>query len=64
MILKKTHKKITNNLNHGDHLLKTGSYGFKVLSNIRLTERQVMCLERNLKIKSKKLLAHFRKPKI
>ena len=64
MTLKKTHKKIINNLNHNNHLLKTGSYGFKVISNLRLTETQMMCLERNLKIKSKKLSAQFQKPKI
>ena len=64
MIIKKTHKKTTNTLSYYNHLLKEGSYGFKIMSNLRLTEKQVIALERNLKTKLKKSLIQSRRPKI
>lgn len=63
MALKKTHKKIIHNLNYQNHLLKTGSYGFKIMSNFRLTEKQIISLERTLKTKLKKLSIQGQRPK-
>lgn len=64
MTLRKTHRKIAHNLNYQNHLLKTGSYGLKIMSNLRLGEKQIISLERTLKIKLKKLLIQGQKPKI
>ena len=64
MILKKTYKKKLNRLSHSKHLLKTGSYGIKILSNLRLTEKQMMSLERILKVKLKELSIQFQKTKV
>ena len=64
MILKKTHKKKLNRLSHSNHLLKTGFYGFKILSDLQLTEKQAMSLERILKVKLKKLSIQFQKTKV
>nr|YP_009502223.1 ribosomal protein L16 [Porolithon onkodes]ASB29825.1 ribosomal protein L16 [Porolithon onkodes] len=64
MMTKKTHKKTINNLSYYNHLLKKGSYGFKIMSDLRLTEKQIISLERNLKIRLKKLSIKSYRPKI
>ena len=64
MILKKTHKKKLKRLSHSNHLLKIGSHGFKILSDLQLTEKQIISLERILKIKLKKLSIQFQRTKV
>ena len=64
MSLKKTHKTKIKNLSYSNHLLKIGSYGFKILSNLRLTEKQKLNLERILKTKLKKMFNPLSKYKV
>ena len=64
MLLKKTHKKKLKSFSHFNHLLKNGSYGFKITSNLRLTENQLVSMERILKSKLKKLSVQFQKSKV
>ena len=54
-ILKKTHKLNTKNLTYSRHLLKFGTYGLKVLSDLHLTKDQIVSIERNLTKKLKDL---------
>lgn len=51
---KKTHINPTKILTNSNHVLKWGSHGFKLLTNLRLTKDQLISLERllNQKIKS------------
>jgi ribosomal protein L16/L10AE len=52
---KKTYLNATKSLTNSNHLLKFGSYGFKLLSNLRLTEEQMVALRRLLLKKLKNL---------
>lgn len=63
-MIKKTHKKTPKNLTYSRHLLKFGSYGFKMLSDLRLTKEQVNSLERALVKKLKYLSSPSKKAKI
>lgn len=47
-MIKKTHKKIPKTLTSNRYLLKFGSYGFKILSNLCLRKDQILSLEKNL----------------
>ena len=64
-MLKKTHvpHKIRT-LARSNHLLKFGSYGFKVLVTTRLTEQQFDSLDRILVRKIKSLMGHSKNYKI
>lgn len=55
IIMKKTHTIFPKILTNSNHLLKSGSYGFKISSNLRLTKNQLVLLERSLMIKLKTL---------
>lgn len=52
---KKTYLNTTKGSTNSNHLLKFGSYGFKLLSNLRLTEEQIVALRRLLLKKLKNL---------
>lgn len=64
MQLKKTHKSPKKILSCQNHLLKTGSYGFQILSNLQMTEKQMVSLERTLKSKLKKISIQLQKVKL
>ena len=54
-MIKKSHKKIPKVLNYSNHLLKFGSYGFKVTSVLRLTKEELASLNRIILRKLKSL---------
>ena len=60
----KTHKLIVKNLTYSRHLLKFGSYGLKVLSDLRLNKEQIESLNRSLQRKVKTLSNYSKKIKI
>ena len=62
MQLKKIHKSSKKILNN--HLLRIGSYGFKVMSNVRITEKQIISIERILKGQLKKFSIQLQKVKL
>lgn len=62
--MKKTHKKISKNLTYSRHLLKSGYFGFKVLSDFRLTTEQYASLERFLKWNLKNLVNYSKECKV
>ena len=64
MQLKKIHKTPKKTLSYHNHLLKWGSYGFKIMSNIQITEKQIMSIERILKSQLKKFSIQFQKVKL
>ena len=64
MQLKKIHKTPKKTLSYYNHLLKVGSYGFKIMSDIQMTEKQMMSFERILKTKLKKFSIQFQKVKL
>lgn len=64
MQLKKIHKGRKKTLGYSNYLLKVGSYGFKLMSNLRLTEKQTMVMERILRIKLKKFSTQLQKIKL
>ena len=64
MQLKKVHKSPKKTLNYYNHLLKSGTYGFKLLSSLQLTESQVTSIERILKSKLKKFSIQLQKVKL
>ena len=63
MQLKKTHKNQQKTLSYYNHLLKTGSYGFKIMSDMQMTEKQNTSIERILKSKLKKFSVQLEKVK-
>ena len=63
-MIKKTHKKISKNLTYSFHLLKFGSVGFKILSDLRLTREQINSLERALTKKLRSFSSQTKKYKI
>lgn len=63
-MIKKTHKKLFKNLTYSFHLLKFGSFGFKILSDLRLTTEQINSLERSLVKKLRSLSGQTKKYKI
>lgn len=64
MQLKKIHKAPKKILSYYNHLLKTGSYGFKIMSNIQITEKQMISIERILKSQLKKCSIQLQKVKL
>ena len=64
MQLKKLHKNPKKTLSYNNHLLKEGSYGFKILSTIQMTEKQIISIERILKSQLKKFSIQFQKVKL
>lgn len=60
----KTHISITKSLNYSCHLLKFGSFGLKILDDIRLTTVQINSMERFLQKTLKKMLNSQKKYKI
>ncbi len=46
--MRKTHKLISKNLAYSRHLLKFGSCGLKILSNLQLTQQQISSIDRFL----------------
>lgn len=63
-MIKKTHKKSFKNLTYSFHLLKFGSFGFKILSDLRLTTEQRNSLERSLVKKLRSFSSQTKKYKI
>ena len=53
---RKTHTSNIKTITNSNYLLKRGYYGFKLLSDIRLTKNQIISLERLLLEKIKKLI--------
>lgn len=64
MQLKKSHKGQKKILSYCNHLLKVGFYGFKIMSNLRLTEKQIIVMERILKGKLKKFSTQLQRIKL
>lgn len=64
MQLKKIHKSSRKILSYYKHLLKTGSYGFKIMSDVRITEKQIISIERTLKSQLKKFSIQLQKVKL
>lgn len=64
MQLRKIHKTPRKTLSYCNHLLKAGSYGFKIMSNIQMTEKQLTSIERILKSQLKKFSIQFQKVKL
>ena len=64
MQLKKIHRTPKKTLSYCNHLLKTGSYGFKIMSNIQITEKQATSIERILKSRLKKFSIQLQKVKL
>ena len=64
MQLKKIHKSSKKTLDYQNHLLKVGSYGVKVLSNLQITEKQIISIERILKGQLKKISVQLQKTKL
>lgn len=62
--MRKTHKLILKNLTYSCHLLKFGSCGLKVLSNLQLTQEQISSMNRFLNQKIKNLSNFSKKVKI
>ena len=52
---KKTHINPTIILTNSNHILKYGSYGFKILTNLKLTKNHLISIERILSKKLKSL---------
>ena len=55
IIMKKTHTIFPKTSTNSNHLLKLGSYGFKISSSLRVTKNQLILLERLLARKLKTL---------
>ena len=62
--MRKTHKLVVKNLTYSCHLLKFGSYGLKILSDLQLNKEQIESLNRSLYRKVKTLSSHSKKVKI
>lgn len=62
-MLKKTHKTPKKNLAYSSQLLKFGSCGLKILSDLRLNKEQIASIERSLMKKLKELSSYSKKCK-
>ena len=62
--MRKTHKLIPKNLTYSCHLLRFGSCGFKVLSDLQLNQEQINSMNRFLNKKIKNASNYSKKVKI
>ena len=60
----KTHKPTYKKLTYSCHLLKFGSFGIKVLQDVRLTTEQITSIERFLQKTLKKVLTPSKRCKV